>query len=156
MKVIILVIVALTAFVLYKQFAGGKSANGNIEIGVEFLAKNQSIEGVQVFPSGLQYQVLNAGTGNVHPGPKDKVKVHYHGTLLDGTVFDSSVDRGEPISFGLNQVIKGWTEGLQLMVVGEKARLFIPSELAYGKRSAGKIEPGSTLIFVVELLGINE
>ena len=84
------------------------------------------------------------------------MKVHYHGTLLDGTVFDSSVDRGEPISFGLNQVIKGWTEGLQLMVVGEKARLFIPSELAYGNRSAGKIVPGSTLIFEVELLGIHE
>ena len=82
--------------------------------------------------------------------------MHYHGTLLDGTVFDSSVDRGEPISFGLNQVIKGWTEGLQLMVVGEKARFFIPSELAYGNRSAGKIAPGSTLIFEVELLGINE
>jgi peptidylprolyl isomerase len=96
MKVIILVIIALTALVLYKQFAGGKSAKGNIEMGVEFLTNNQSIEGVQVFPSGLQYQVLNAATGNVHPRPKDKVKVHYHGTLLDGTVFDSSVDRGEP------------------------------------------------------------
>jgi peptidylprolyl isomerase len=82
--------------------------------------------------------------------------VHYHGTLLDGTVFDSSVDRGQSIDFGLNQVISGWTEGLQLMVVGEKARLFIPSNLAYGNRSAGAISPGSTLIFDVELLGINE
>ena len=156
MKIIILVIVALTAFVLYKQFAGGKLASANIETGAKFLANNQSIEGVQVLPSGLQYQVLNVGTGNVHPEPTDKVRVHYHGTLLDGTVFDSSVERGEPISFGLNQVIKGWTEGLQLMVVGEKSRLFIPSDLAYGNRSAGKIAPGSTLIFEVELLGINE
>jgi len=84
------------------------------------------------------------------------VKVHYHGTLIDGTVFDSSVDRGEPIGFGLNQVIPGWTEGLQLMVVGEKTRLFIPSDLAYGNRNMGVIGPGSTLIFDVELLGINE
>jgi peptidylprolyl isomerase len=81
--------------------------------------------------------------------------VHYHGTLIDGTVFDSSVNRGEPISFSLNQVIAGWTEGLQLMVTGEKTRFFIPSDLAYGNRSAGKIKPGSTLIFDVELLGIN-
>jgi len=105
--------------------------------------------------SGLQYTVLQAGTGATHPNATDRVKVHYHGTLIDGTVFDSSVDRGEPISFGLNQVIAGWTEGLQLMVEGEKTRLFIPSELAYGNRSAGKIKPGSTLIFDVELLGIN-
>jgi peptidylprolyl isomerase len=82
--------------------------------------------------------------------------VHYHGTLVDGTVFDSSVDRGQAISFGLNQVIKGWTEGLQLMVVGEKTRLFIPADLAYGNRAAGAIPPGSVLIFDVELLGINE
>lgn len=81
--------------------------------------------------------------------------MHYHGTLIDGTVFDSSVDRNEPISFGLNQVISGWTEGLQLMVEGEKTRLFIPSNLGYGDRAAGKIKPGSTLIFDVELLGIN-
>lgn len=91
-----------------------------------------------------------------HPTARDKVRVHYHGTLLDGTVFDSSVDRNQPISFGLNQVIKGWTEGVQLMVVGEKTRFFIPANLAYGNRSAGKIQPGSTLIFDVELLGINE
>jgi peptidylprolyl isomerase len=104
----------------------------------------------------LQYLVLNAGTGTEHPGPTDKVKVHYHGTMIDGSVFDSSVDRGQPIEFGLNQVIRGWTEGLQLMVVGEKSRLFIPSDLAYGDRGAGPIPPASTLIFDVELLGINE
>jgi peptidylprolyl isomerase len=103
----------------------------------------------------LQYLVLEQGTGQQHPEARDTVKVHYHGTLLDGTVFDSSVERGEPIEFGLGQVIKGWTEGLQLMVVGQKIRLFIPSELAYGNRSAGGIKPGSTLIFDVELLEIN-
>ena len=90
------------------------------------------------------------------PTAKDHVKVHYHGTLIGGNIFDSSVDRGQPISFGLNQVIEGWTEGLQLMVVGEKTRLFIPSELAYGNKPAGKIGPGSMLIFDVELLAINE
>jgi len=90
-----------------------------------------------------------------HPIATDRVKVHYHGTLIDGTVFDSSVDRGEPISFALNRVIAGWTEGLQLMVEGEKTRFFIPSTLAYGNRRAGKIQPGSTLIFDVELIGIN-
>ncbi len=107
--------------------------------------------------SGLKYKVLTIGSGAQHPKATDKVKVHYHGTLTDGTVFDSSVDRGQPISFALNQVIKGWTEGLQLMVVGEKTRFIIPSHLAYGKRGAGrKIGPDATLIFDVELLGINE
>lgn len=124
--------------------------------GLEFLAQNKEADGVNTTSSGLQYLVLQAGTGAEHPGPTDQVKVHYHGTLIDGTVFDSSVDRGEPIEFGLNQVIKGWTEGLQLMVVGEKTRLFIPSELAYGSRNMGVIGPDSTLIFDVELLGINE
>ena len=128
----------------------------NIKKGAEFLAKNAEKEGVKTTASGLQYLVLQPGSGTQHPSATDKVKVHYHGTLIDGSVFDSSVDRGEPISFGLNQVIKGWTEGLQLMVVGEKTRLFIPSELGYGNRSAGPIQPGSVLIFDVELLGINE
>jgi len=103
----------------------------------------------------LQYKVLTAGIGTEHPSASSKVKVHYHGTLIDGTVFDSSVDRGQAISFGLNQVIKGWTEGVQLMVVGEKTRFFIPANLAYGNSSTGNISGGSMLIFDVELLAIN-
>src|SRR5215468_8881487 len=105
--------------------------------------------------SGLQYQVLKRGTGTVSPKPTDTVKVHYHGTLLDGTVFDSSVQRGEPISFPLNRVIPGWTEGLQLMKVGDKFKFEIPPNLAYGPDSpTPKIPPNSTLVFEVELLGI--
>jgi FKBP-type peptidyl-prolyl cis-trans isomerase len=105
--------------------------------------------------SGLKYQVLKQGTGTVSPKASDTVKVHYHGTLLDGTVFDSSVERGEPISFPLNGVIKGWTEGLQLMKVGDKFKFVIPPELAYGDRSPSpKIPPNSTLVFEVELLEI--
>ena len=122
-----------------------------LEEGKAFLAENQNKEGIKTTGSGLQYQVLQAGEGQAHPGPKSQVTVHYHGTLLDGTVFDSSVDRGQTISFGLNQVIPGWTEGVQLMVVGEKTRFYIPSNLAYGNRAAGAIKPGSTLIFDVEL-----
>lgn len=133
----------------------GNKAKRNVELGEEFLLQNAKEEGVISTASGLQYKVLESGTGSIHPNATDKVKVHYHGTLIDGTVFDSSVDRGEPISFGLNQVIPGWTEGVQLMVEGEKTRFFIPSSLAYGKRAAGSIQPGSTLIFDVELLGIN-
>ncbi len=156
MKIVIILAVVALAFLAFKKFVDGNKAGDNIVKGQEFLAENETEEGVQTTESGLQYLVLEPGTGTEHPGPSDKVKVHYHGTLIDGTVFDSSVDRGEPIEFSLNQVIKGWTEGLQLMVVGEKTRLFIPSELAYGNRSAGQIAPGSTLIFDVELLAINE
>lgn len=105
--------------------------------------------------SGLKYQVLKLGTGTVSPKATDTVKVHYHGTLLNGTVFDSSVQRGEPISFPLNQVIAGWTEGLQLMKVGDKFKFEIPANLAYGERSPSPlIPPNSTLVFEVELLGI--
>jgi FKBP-type peptidyl-prolyl cis-trans isomerase len=105
--------------------------------------------------SGLKYQVLKRGTGTVSPKPSNTVKVHYHGTLLDGTVFDSSVERGEPISFPLGRVIPGWTEGLQLMKVGDKFKFTIPPELAYGPNSPSpKIPPNSTLVFEVELLGI--
>ena len=156
-KIVVLVIIIVLFFV-FLQFTSGnkKAAVENKQKGEDFLAANKQVESVKTTESGLQYMVLQPGTGQQHPKATDTVKVHYHGTLLDGTVFDSSVERGEPIEFGLHQVIKGWTEGLQLMVVGEKARLFIPSELAYGNRSAGAIAPGSTLIFDVELLGINE
>lgn len=105
--------------------------------------------------SGLKYQVLKRGTGTTSPKATDTVKVHYHGTLLDGTVFDSSVERGQPISFPLNRVIPGWTEGLQLMKVGDKFKFEIPPNLAYGPASPSpKIPPNSTLVFEVELLGI--
>ncbi len=158
MKFVIGLILLVLAVVLYQRYSNSQaSGESNMQAGLDFLAANKEKEGVKVTDSGLQYLVLNEGDGSEHPGPRDRVKVHYHGTLIDGSVFDSSVDRGEPISFGLNQVISGWTEGLQLMVVGEKTRLFIPSELAYGSRGAGAaIGPDETLIFDVELLGINE
>lgn len=154
--VLTVVIIAVVIFVVMRTSSNKKAAAENIQIGSDYLSNNKLEEGVKTTTSGLQYKVLNAGTGTSHPTANDKVKVHYHGTLTDGTVFDSSVARGEPISFGLNQVIKGWTEGLQLMVVGEKTRLFIPSDLGYGNSASGPIPPGSTLIFDVELLGINE
>ena len=123
--------------------------------GEQFLAENALKEGVQVTESGLQYEVIKMGKGK-KPAATDKVKVHYHGTLIDGTVFDSSVDRGEPITFGLNQVIAGWTEGVQLMPIGSKFRFYIPQELGYGAQQAGSLPPYSTLIFEVELLGIEK
>ncbi len=125
-----------------------------IEEGKAFLAENAKREAVTETGSGLQYEVLKAGSG---PKPTDtsKVTVHYHGTLLDGTVFDSSVDRGEPTTFGVNQVIKGWTEALKMMPQGAKWKLYIPADLAYGARGAGgKIGPYQTLVFEVELLEI--
>lgn len=155
MKFIVLVIViALVVFFFKRNANNEKAAAENNAIGKSFLAKNKDVEGVIETASGLQYQVLEQGEGTEHPAASSKVKVHYHGTLLDGSVFDSSVDRGEPISFGLNQVISGWTEGVQLMVAGDKFRFFIPSELGYGNRAAGKIAPGSLLIFDVQLLEI--
>ena len=125
------------------------------EDGEKFLAENALREGVSTTESGLQYEVIKMGKGK-KPAATDRVKVHYHGTLIDGTVFDSSVERGEPTSFGLNQVIAGWTEGLQLMPVGSKFRFYIPQELGYGSRNADSIPPYSTLIFEVELLGIEK
>jgi FKBP-type peptidyl-prolyl cis-trans isomerase len=119
-----------------------------------FLAKNGAREGVVTTDSGLQYEILTEGTGPI-PGPEDTVKVHYTGTLVDGTKFDSSVDRGEPVTFGVGQVIPGWTEALQLMPVGSKWKLAIPADLAYGSGGAGRvIGPNAALIFEVELLGI--
>jgi len=130
-----------------------KSAKAN-EAGKTYLAENAKKEGVTTTESGLQYEIINSGKG-AKPAPSDQVTVHYHGTLLDGTVFDSSVDRGEPASFGVTQVIKGWTEALQLMSIGDKWKLTIPSDLAYGDQGAGgMIGPGATLVFEVELLGI--
>ncbi len=126
----------------------------NLAIGKEFLAKNKKTDGVIELASGLQYMVLKRGTGE-RPTKNDRVKTHYHGTLIDGTVFDSSVESEEPISFAVTGVIAGWTEALQLMRVGDKWRLFVPSDLAYRERGAGEdIGPNVTLIFEVELLGI--
>lgn len=126
----------------------------NKKAGEEFLRINKEKAGVTELPSGLQYQILQKGSGT-KPASSDQVKCHYHGTLIDGTVFDSSVQRGEPAIFGVSQVIPGWVEALQRMETGAKWRLFIPSALAYGERGAGeKIEPNSTLIFDVELLEI--
>ena len=127
----------------------------NKTAGQAFLEANKSVEGVQVTESGLQYKVVKMGKG-AKPAVTDKVKVHYHGTLIDGTVFDSSVERGEPAVFGLTQVITGWTEGLQLMPVGSKFTFYIPYELAYGDRETGKIKPFSALVFEVELLSIEK
>ncbi len=131
-------------------------AEKNKAEGKAFLEKNKTRKEVTVTPSGLQYLVMKKGTGTVHPKASDKVKVHYHGTLTNGEVFDSSVDRGQPIVFGLDQVIKGWTEGVQLMVVGDKYKFVLPYDIAYGERAAGpKIKPFSTLQFEVELIDIN-
>ena len=121
----------------------------------DFLTKNKDKEGIQVTASGLQYRIIKKGNGKV-PTATSRVKVHYKGTLIDGTVFDSSYERKEPTSFMANQVIKGWTEALTMMPVGSKWELYIPQELAYGSREAGKIKPFSTLIFEVELLSIEK
>lgn len=124
------------------------------EVGEKFLAENAKQPGVVTLPSGLQYMVLNEGTGK-KPKASDTVRCHYHGTLTDGTVFDSSVQRGEPAEFPLNQVIAGWTEGVQLMNEGSKYRFFIPFNLAYGERGAGaQIPPYSALVFDVELIKV--
>ncbi|MCU0331298.1 MAG: FKBP-type peptidyl-prolyl cis-trans isomerase [Candidatus Kapabacteria bacterium] len=133
-----------------------KSATSNKEAGEKFLAENKKKPGVITTASGLQYKVITQGKG-AKPAATSTVKVHYKGTLIDGKVFDSSYDRGEPIEFPLNGVIAGWTEGVQLMSVGSKFEFYIPGNLAYGERGAGQdIGPNSTLIFVVELLDITK
>lgn len=131
-----------------------KAQEANIGIGMKFLEENAKKEGVVTTSTGLQYTVITKGDG-VQPKETDNVTVHYHGTLLDGTVFDSSVERGQPATFPVNGVIPGWIEALQLMNVGSKYKLFIPSNLAYGERGAGgAIGPNATLIFEVELISI--
>ena len=132
-----------------------ESAANNERIGKEFLAENAKQEGVKTTASGLQYLVVKEGTG-AQPGANDVVTVHYTGKLIDGTVFDSSVERGEPATFAVGQVIPGWVEGLQLMREGGAMRLFIPSNLAYGPHGTGPIQPNSTLIFDVQLLEVKK
>jgi FKBP-type peptidyl-prolyl cis-trans isomerase FklB len=131
-----------------------EQADENLKNSLEFLAVNSSESGVVELPSGLQYKVLKEGSGDI-PELLDKVKCHYHGSLIDGTVFDSSVDRGQPAVFPVNGVIQGWVEALQMMPVGSKWRLYVPPELGYGEQGAGEaIGPNSALIFDVELLEI--
>ena len=142
-----------------QQAAASKAAEAkfgeNKKAGEDFLEANKSKKGVKTTESGIQYIVLKEGSGEKPAGPMTKVKVHYHGTNIEGNIFDSSVDRGTPATFGLNQVIKGWTEGVQLMNQGAKYKFFIPQELAYGAQQKGEnIKPFSTLIFEIELLEV--
>ena len=137
-----------------REAAQAQVSEGNAEAGAAFLAENAQREGIIVTESGLQYEVVTAGEG-ASPGRDDEVEVHYRGTLIDGTVFDSSYDRGQTVTFGVSQVIPGWTEALQLMKEGAKYNLYIPSDLAYGPGGAGQvIGPNSTLIFEVELIKV--
>ncbi|TRX64247.1 FKBP-type peptidyl-prolyl cis-trans isomerase [Carboxylicivirga sp. M1479] len=140
-----------------QQFFGelqAKQAEVAVQAGKDFLAENAKKEGVVTLESGLQYEIITEGNG-AKPAATDQVECHYHGTLIDGSVFDSSVERGEPATFPVNGVIQGWVEALQLMPVGSKWRLAIPSDLAYGERGAGQhIGPHTTLVFEVELLAI--
>ena len=139
----------------YFQKQQAKASESVIEEGKKFLTENSKKDGVITLESGLQYEIIKSGEG-AKPTINDQVTTHYHGTLLDGTVFDSSVERGQPATFPVSGVIKGWTEALQLMTVGSKWKLFVPYDLAYGERGAGpKIGPYTTLIFEVELLSIN-
>jgi len=132
-----------------------EAAAANLKAGQDFLAENGKKAGITTTPSGLQYEVLAEGNGP-KPTASDKVTCHYHGTLINGNIFDSSVQRGQPATFPLNQVIKGWTEGVPLMSTGSKYRFFIPSELGYGDRQVSReIGPNTTLIFDVELISIN-
>ncbi|EWG99973.1 FKBP-type peptidyl-prolyl cis-trans isomerase [Halomonas sp. BC04] len=136
-----------------RQAETEQMAERNLAEGEAFLAENAGREAVETTDSGLQYEVLEAGDG-ASPGPTSHVEVHYEGTLVDGTVFDSSFDRNEPVSFRVDQVIEGWQEALQLMSVGDSWMLFIPPELAYGAQGQGPIGPNETLIFQVELLDV--
>jgi FKBP-type peptidyl-prolyl cis-trans isomerase FklB len=137
----------------YIQKLSDEKSGPNKKAGEAFLAENKTKPGVVTLPSGLQYLILKEGDGP-KPVLSDKVRCHYQGSLIDGTVFESSIQKGQPIDFPVSGVIRGWTEALQLMPVGSKWRLFIPSVMAYGDHPAGAIQPGSTLVFEVELLAI--
>ncbi len=150
-SIITVIFIGITMF----SMANATTPEENKAAGVAFLAENAKKANIVTTASGLQYEILTPGTGSVSPSATETVKVHYKGTTLDGKEFDSSYSRGEPISFPLNRVIPGWTEGVQLMTEGAKYRFYIPSELAYGEQGAGgSIAPNSTLIFDVELLKI--
>ena len=153
-QVISIIIVILIGFTMFSM-ANATSPEENRAAGVAFLAENAKKANVVTTASGLQYEVITAGTGSVSPKTTDTVTVHYKGTTLDGAEFDSSYSRGEPASFPLNRVIAGWTEGVQLMTEGATYRFYIPSQLAYGEQGAGRaIGPNATLIFDVELIKI--
>ena len=151
----IIIVAVFALFFIYQHIRNGKSVAENTQLGADFLAENAQKEGVESTASGLQYKVLTKGDGVAHPTAKSKVTVHYQGTLIDGTVFDTTINRDKPISFALNRVIKGWIEGVQLMSEGDKFRFYVPSDLAYGKRKIRKIPAGSLLIFDIELISIN-
>ena len=152
---VVLCIVGIIFMISYNKKRLKEAAAENIAAGKKFLAENAKKEGVIITNSGLQYEILKEGEGP-KPSLSSKVKTHYHGTLIDGTVFDSSVERGQPATFGVNQVIKGWQEGIPLMSAGAKYRFFIPQELAYGMNAVGAtIGPGATLIFEVELIAFD-
>lgn len=150
-----LIILVLAIFFIYQTWSNYQVSKQNLALGQAFMSDNAQRPEIMTTQSGLQYEVLQAGTGNRHPTTDSKVEVHYEGRLLDGTVFDSSYQRNQSIRFALNQVIKGWQEGVQLMVEGEKARFYIPANLAYGKSGASAIPPSATLIFDVELIRID-
>lgn len=149
-----IVIAGLFIYALKRAGVGGPNLERVLCQSADFLQENRQQEGVIETASGLQYQFIEQGSSDQQPAAKDQVLVHYHGTLLNGVVFDSSVDRKQPIAFGLDQVIPGWTEGLQYMSVGDKARFWIPANLGYGNRKVGNIPAGSLLVFEVELLEI--
>ena len=142
---------------LYVQIMNSYKASAVKKAGQKFLAENAKKSGVISMPGGWQYQVLKKSESTEHPKATDRVKCHYHGTLIDGTVFDSSVDRGEPTSFSLTEVIRGWTIAVSMMTIGSKWRIFLPSDLAFGDNASGeKIPGGSTLVFEIELLAIEK
>ena len=157
MKYLLLFTILGTGLISFSQEKSTpKKEKSELQSGKDFFAENSKRKDVVTLASGLQYEIITEGNGP-KPGPTDTVKTHYHGTLLNGTVFDSSVERGTPLSFPVNRVIKGWTEALQLMPVGSKWKLYIPSHLAYGERGAGaKIKPNAALIFEVELIDIEK
>ncbi|QSX34550.1 FKBP-type peptidyl-prolyl cis-trans isomerase [Shewanella avicenniae] len=153
--VLAVIIIASVIFYFFIDRQQRVGMQETIDASKAFMEANKTQEGVITTDSGLQYQYLVHGEGTEHPKATDTVKVHYEGRLINGRVFDSSYARGEPIEFPLNKVIQGWSEGVQLMVEGDKMRFFIPAELGYGNRTAGPIPPGSALIFDVELLKVN-